>query len=94
MTQVTEEKIEATIKTTVDEKVKVESLIDEARRNNDRELLLLYENRLIEKEKQYNEIVKAAKSDEQLSGEAKAEETKGLSYREYKPNEKENQESK
>jgi hypothetical protein len=44
-----------------------------------------YTNQLVEKEKQYAEIIKTAKLDEQDSGEAKAEEVKGLSYREYKP---------
>ena len=44
-----------------------------------------YTSELVEKEKQYAAVIKQDKADEQLSGEAKAEETKGLSYRKYEP---------
>lgn len=47
----------------------------------------MYTPELIEKEMQYNAIIKQAKADEQTSGEAKAEEVKGLSYRKYEPKE-------
>lgn len=42
-----------------------------------------YSKELGEKEKQYNAIIKGQKEEEQTSGEAKAEEVKGLSYRKY-----------
>lgn len=45
-----------------------------------------YSPALVQKELEYNTIIKASKSEEQESGVAKAEETKGLSYRAYKPN--------
>ena len=47
-----------------------------------------YSDGLSEKEKQYNAVIKQEKADEQESGEASFEETKGLSYRQYIPNEK------
>jgi hypothetical protein len=42
-----------------------------------------YTPELIEKKKQYDTIIKAKQTEEQESGEAKAEEVKGLSYRVY-----------
>ena len=48
-----------------------------------------YSPSLVQKEVEYNVIIKTKKQEEQDSGVAKAEETKGLSYRVYKPNEKE-----
>lgn len=50
-----------------------------------------YSSELVQKEFEYNEIVKSRKQEEQTSGEAKAEVAKGLSYRAYVPktNEKE-----
>ena len=47
----------------------------------------IYSKELQEKEKQYNAIVKTAKQDEQDNGEAKAEESKSLSYRAYEAKE-------
>jgi alpha-galactosidase/6-phospho-beta-glucosidase family protein len=44
-----------------------------------------YSEELTEKEKEYKTIVKARQQEEQQSGEATAEETKGLSFRAYKP---------
>lgn len=43
----------------------------------------LYSQNLTEKEKEYKAIIKQKQQDEQESGEAKSEQTKGLSYREY-----------
>lgn len=50
-----------------------------------------YTKELVQKEFEYNEIIKSRKQEEQESGEAKAEESSGLSYRAYVPktNEKE-----
>ena len=48
-----------------------------------------YTESLVSKEKQYAEIIKAAKTEEQGSGEAKNVDNKTLSYRAYVPNEKE-----
>ncbi len=45
-----------------------------------------FSKELVEKEKQYAVIIKAEKQEEQESGEAKAEEVKGLSYRAYSEN--------
>jgi hypothetical protein len=42
-----------------------------------------YTKELVEKQKQYDVIIKAAKQEEQENGEAKVEEVKGLSYRQY-----------
>lgn len=42
-----------------------------------------YTPAVTEKEKEYKAIIKQKQQDEQESGEAKAEEVKGLSYREY-----------
>lgn len=42
-----------------------------------------YSPALVEKEKEYKTIIKQKQSDEQQSGEASYEESKGLSYRAY-----------
>ena len=42
-----------------------------------------YSPALMEKDKEYKTIIKAKQQEEQENGEAKAEEVKGLSYREY-----------
>ena len=43
----------------------------------------IYSTALVEKEKEYKTIIKSKQNDEQQSGEAKYEESKGLSYRAY-----------
>ena len=42
-----------------------------------------YSPELVEKEKEYKTIIKSKQNDEQQSGEAKYEESKGLSFRVY-----------
>lgn len=44
-----------------------------------------YSPALIQKELEYNTIIKSRKTEEQENGEAKSEEAKGLSYRAYVP---------
>ena len=44
-----------------------------------------YSPALLQKELEYDTIIKARKTEEQENGEAKAEEIKGLSYRAYVP---------
>src|SRR3990167_1120907 len=46
-----------------------------------------YSPELIQKETEYEVIIKAKKAEEQKDGIAKAEETKGLTYRKYEPKE-------
>ena len=46
-----------------------------------------YTKELVQKELEYNVVIKERKSEEQKSGEAKVEEIKGLSYRKYEPKE-------
>ena len=48
-----------------------------------------YSPALVQKELEYDTIIKSKKTEEQEAGVAKAEESKSLSYRAYKPNREE-----